>query len=156
VPPGSIGGLLHDDTRFVSRWELTLDGKRFSLLKSGAVDYYSAAFFLANPDLPGLRANTLSVRRLRFVGTGRLQQVTVCNSSSESVRFDLRLGCDADFADLFEVKSAVRDRSENIATDANEGLGFRYEVPDFHAETRIRVLRSDIFDRGLFGGVEHV
>ena len=47
VSPGSIGGLVHEDTRFVSRWELRLDGRPLSLLKSGLVDYDSAAFFLA-------------------------------------------------------------------------------------------------------------
>src|SRR5262249_3777317 len=46
VPPGSIGGLLHNDTRFLSRWELTLGGKPLKLLKSAVVDYYDASFFL--------------------------------------------------------------------------------------------------------------
>ena len=36
VAPGSIGGLVHEDTRFVSRWELRLDGRPLSLLKSAA------------------------------------------------------------------------------------------------------------------------
>jgi hypothetical protein len=70
VPPDSIGGLLHDDTRYLGTWMLILEGEPLSLLKSGVVDYYSAAFFLTNPELPDLRANTLSVRRLRFVGGG--------------------------------------------------------------------------------------
>ncbi len=39
VPPGSIGGFVHDDTRFLSRWELTLNGRPLLLLKSGTVDY---------------------------------------------------------------------------------------------------------------------
>src|SRR5712692_9470326 len=43
VPMGSVGGLLHDDTRFVSCWRLTLNGGPLSLLKSRVVDYYSAA-----------------------------------------------------------------------------------------------------------------
>src|SRR5204863_7213269 len=42
VPPGSIGGLLHDDTRFVSGWRLTIGDRPLSLLKSRSVDYYSA------------------------------------------------------------------------------------------------------------------
>src|SRR5438552_11305330 len=66
VPTGSIGGLLHEDTRFVGTWVLTLDGGPLSLLKSRVVDYYSAAFYLTNPDLPNIRARGLSIRRLRF------------------------------------------------------------------------------------------
>src|SRR4029453_4038224 len=59
IPGGSIGGLLHDDTRFLSTWVLTLNREPLSLLKSRVVDYYSAAFFLTNPDLRDIRANTL-------------------------------------------------------------------------------------------------
>lgn len=70
VPPGSTGGLVHDDTRFLSRWELTLNGRPLSLLKSRVVDYYSAAFYLTNPELDEIRANSLTIRRFRFVGGG--------------------------------------------------------------------------------------
>ena len=36
APLHSVGGLVHEDTRFVSRWELTLDGHPLSLLRSDA------------------------------------------------------------------------------------------------------------------------
>ena len=85
VAPGSTGGLVHEDTRFVSRWELRLDGEPLSLLKSGPVDYDSAAFFLTNPDTSRLRAHSVAVRRLRHVGSGALEQLTVFNTSSEPV-----------------------------------------------------------------------
>jgi glycogen debranching enzyme len=129
VPPGSIGGLLHNDTRFLSGWELTLAGKPLSLLKSSVVDYYSASFFLTNPDLPaaGLRANSVAVRRLRFAGNGVLEQIVALNSSAERVRIDLRLRCGADFADLFGVKSSVRDRHANTETDRSECAALRVQ-----------------------------
>ena len=66
VAPGSVGGLVHEDTRFLSRWELRLDGAPLSLLKSEPVDYDSAAFFLTKatpiclgPALMGIRARSL-------------------------------------------------------------------------------------------------
>jgi glycogen debranching enzyme len=146
VPPRSLGGFVHDDTRLLSRWELTLDGRPLSLLKSGTVDYYSAAFFVTNPDLPGLRANCLAGRRLRFVGSGVLEQIGFANSTVEPVRFELRLGCGADFADLFEIRSVVRDRSaQTITKHGRRLLQFRYEVPGFLAETTVEVERSEIF-----------
>lgn len=151
VPTGSVGGLVHEDTRFVSRWDLRLAGFPLSLLKSGAVDYYSAAFFLTNTDLPGLRANSLAVRRQRLVGTGALEQISVFNTTYESIGFELRLACGADFADLFEIKSTVRDRSASIKAGPGSGgrsLRFRYEVPGFVAETTIRVERSEILEWG--------
>jgi len=151
VPPGSIGGLLHDDTRFVSRWELTLGGKPLTLLKSAVVDYYSASFFLFNPDLPeaGLRAGSIAVRRIRFVGNGILEQIVALNSSDEPVRVDLRLACGADFADLFEVKDVVRDRrAKTVRTQEKQALRFTYQVPKFIAETTIKIPRSEIIDSG--------
>lgn len=153
VPPGSVGGLLHDDTRFVSSWLLTLEGQPLSLLKSRVVDYYSAGFFCTNPDLPDLRANTLSVRRFRFVGGGVREQIAVYNASTEAVRFELRLAVGADFADLFEVKSRVRDRSAQIDVehDPDEALlHFHYEREGFLAETNVQVTRSRLI-QGMEG-----
>jgi glycogen debranching enzyme len=149
VPSGSVGGLIHEDTRFVSRWELTVAGSPLSLLKSGEVDYDSAAFFLTNPDLPGLPANSLAVRRLRLVGDGAFEELTVLNTRPERVHVELRLACGADFADLFEIRDVVRDRAPSIVTTAGPGgrsLRFHYEVPGFLAETTIRVERSEIVD----------
>jgi glycogen debranching enzyme len=147
VPPGSVGGLLHDDTRFVSCWRLTLNGEPLSVLRSRAVDHYSAAFFLTNPDLPGLPASTLSVRRLRFVGNGLREQIIVHNPGPRSVALDLRLEVGADFADLFEVKGRVRDRSGEIrishAADPPR-IRFRYARGAFAAGTSIEVHASRV------------
>ena len=151
VPPGSIGGLLHNDTRFVSGWELTLAGQPLLSLKSAVVDYYSASFFLTNPDLPaaGLRASSVAVRRTRFVGNGALEQIVALNSTPELVRLELRLRCSADFADLFEVKGVVRDRRPKTVRQHDEHtLRFQYQVPGFLAATTIRIQRSDIEDSG--------
>ena len=68
VPRGSIGGLVHADTRFLSRWALTINGAPFLVLRAGIIDYYSAEFVLTNPRLEGLEANSVGLRRLRFVG----------------------------------------------------------------------------------------
>lgn len=149
VPAHSIGGLVHNDTRYVSRWELSLAGKPLSLLKSRVVDYYSAAFFLTNPDLPGLRANSVAIRRLRFVGNGVVEQLVALNATTDPIHLDLVLACGADFADLFEIKSAVRDRSAHISRiDETNGLSYRYDVPGFLAETVIRVKDCRIADIG--------
>ena len=129
VPPESVGGLVHEDTRFLSRWELTLGGRPLSLLKSAQVDYDSAEFFLTNGDLPGLRANTAALRRVRSSGSGALEQLTVFNTGSDLVRFELRLACGADFADLFEIKdgpATARPARSSEAAQAVARLRFRY------------------------------
>jgi glycogen debranching enzyme len=140
VPAGSIGGLVHADTRFLSRWVLTINGTPLLVLRSRAVDYYSAAFFLTNDDQPGLPANTIGVRRLRFVGGGLHERIELQNHGREDVRVELRLGTGNDFADLFEIKDHARDRSDEIVREhAPDGsrLVFRYRHDGFEATTEI-------------------
>ncbi|MEX2274767.1 MAG: glycogen debranching N-terminal domain-containing protein [Actinomycetota bacterium] len=140
VPAGSVGGLVHLDTRFLSRWEFTVNGSKGKLLRAHDVDYYSASFFLANRDLPGLPQNTLAIRRARFVGDGLREKISVHSYFHEPVQVELRLAIGADYADLFEIKSEVRDRSDQttITEDADHhGLVFRYEHERFVAETHI-------------------
>lgn len=142
VPSGSIGGLVHADTRFLGTWVLTIGGSRFHVLRSGTVDHYSAAFFLANPKLPDLPANSVGLRRLRFVGGGLHERLELESYRDEPLRVELRLQVGTDFADLFEIKTVVRDRSASIVRDhAPDGsrLAFRYENGPFRAETVIQV-----------------
>jgi glycogen debranching enzyme len=149
VPPETVGGLVHEDTRFVSRWELTLGGRPLLLLKSAQVDYDSAEFFLTNGELAGLRANTVALRRVRLVDSGVLEQLSVFNTGSDLARFELRLACGADFADLFEIRDGVRDRMPRTSVGADPDgrwLRIRYQVPGFLAETTIDVERSEIVD----------
>ncbi len=142
VTKGSIGGLIHADTRFLDQWLLTVDGERLLALRSGTVDHYSAAFFLTNPQMAGLAPNTLGIRRLRFVGDGLHERIEVSNYVEKPVNVELRLAVGTDFADLFEVKDVVRDRSAQIVRDhAPDGarLAFRYANEGFDAETVVEV-----------------
>ena len=144
VTKGSIGGLIHADTRFLDQWLLTVDGERLLALRSGTVDHYSAAFFLTNPQMAGLAPNTLGIRRLRFVGDGLHERIEVSNYVEKAVNVELRLAVGTDFADLFEVKDVVRDRSAQIVRDhAPDGarLAFRYANEGFDAETVVEVSR---------------
>jgi hypothetical protein len=140
VPPGSIGGLVHADTRFLSQWVLTLNGTKLLALRSSVVDYYSAAFFLTNGDMPGLPANTIGVRRLRFVGGGLHERIELQNFSRGNVKVELRLAVGNDFADLFEMKDRVRDRSSEITREhaaSGSRLVFRYRHDGFDAATQV-------------------
>ncbi|MDH6463988.1 glycogen debranching enzyme [Micromonospora sp. A200] len=140
VPDGSIGGLVHDDTRFVSRWVLTIGDAPLLVLSSGTVDPYSAAFFLANSALPGLPANRVGVRRQRFVGDGLYERVELRYFGIEPAQVRLRLAVGTDFADLFEIKESGRDRSPHIVRrHAPDGsaLEFAYRNGDYAATVRI-------------------
>src|SRR5689334_15498535 len=51
--PGPYG-LFSRDTRFLSRYRLTINEQRPRVLTSREVHYFSAAFFLSNPPLGGI------------------------------------------------------------------------------------------------------
>src|SRR4051794_10928290 len=141
VALGTIGGLVHGDTRFLSQWVLTVNGARLLALRSRVVDHYSAAFFLTNPELPGLPANALAVRRLRFVGNGLHERIRLQSFLSTPVRLEVRLAIGNDFADLFEIKDYVRDRSAAIMhTAAVDGSTVRlgYTSGTYSAETTVQ------------------
>jgi glycogen debranching enzyme len=141
VPRGSIGGFVRNDTRFINTWVLTIDGQPLPSLRSREVDYYSAAFFLTNPDLPEAAKNTISVRRERFVGGGVQEKITMHSFNDHPVHFELRLEVGTDFADLFEIKDVVRDRADQTTTERDPGAGtisFAYATDGFKATTHVR------------------
>ncbi|GGO20942.1 amylo-alpha-1,6-glucosidase [Micromonospora parathelypteridis] len=140
VPRGSIGGLVHDDTRFLSQWELTIDDQALSVLSSGTVDAYSAAFFLANADLPLLPANRVGLRRQRVVGDGLYERIELRYFGIEPVTIRVRLAVGADFADLFEIKESGRDRAPDIERQHERdgsALRFGYRNGSFTASVRV-------------------
>ncbi len=142
VPDGTIGGLIHADTRFINTWVLTINGERLLPLRSGSVNYYSAAFFLTNPRMPNIRADRLAVRRLRFVGGGFHEKIEITNFDKKELSFEVRLAVGNDFADLFEVKSKTRYKPKDITVDqAEDGsqLRFEYKNKTFSADTTVKV-----------------
>ncbi|MFE9689432.1 glycogen debranching N-terminal domain-containing protein [Micromonospora sp. NPDC005806] len=140
VPRNSIGGLVHDDTRFLDQWELTVDDALPLVLSAGPVDFHSAAFFLANPELPGLPANRIGIRRQRFVGDGLYERIEVRYFGIEPVSCRLRLAVGTDFADLFEIKESGRNRTTDIVRrhePDGSALGFLYRNGDYEAMVRV-------------------
>ncbi len=77
-------GLFADDTRFLSRWILTINGERPLQLSSDKVEYYSAAFFLRNPVAGGLEQDMLSIGRDRFIGDGMQEHIVVAEPRAAS------------------------------------------------------------------------
>src|SRR6266849_466381 len=138
VPVGAVSGLVNADARFLNKWVLTVNGSRLLALRSRVVDHYSAEFFLTNPELPGLPPNSLAIRRKRFVGNGLHEQIHFQSFLDAPARIEVRLAIDNDFADLFEIKGFVRDRSAAIErTHAKDGSHVRlaYANGAYRAET---------------------
>ena len=100
-----VMGLFANDTRFLSRWVLTINGARPLMLSSDKVEYFSAAFYLRNPVAGDLGPDELSIGRDRFVGDGMQEHIVVQNHAPRPVEFELALEIGADFADIFSVKA---------------------------------------------------
>jgi glycogen debranching enzyme len=103
-------GFFSEDTRFISRWVLRVDGVALDLLGLDQESHFAAQFFLTTRIDPEHEAS-YSVMRRRLVDRAWIEEITVINHrrTMSSVRVDLDI--DADFADLFEAKDgAVRER----------------------------------------------
>jgi glycogen debranching enzyme len=120
-------GLFAWDTRFLSRWSMSIDGKVPNVLSTDDLHYYEVQFFLV-PGTGTIYVDAqLSVIRKRAVGAGFSEDVTVRNESKAPVKLRLRIDADSDFADLFEVKDAQPKKGElyHRVHDATLTLGYR-------------------------------
>lgn len=127
--PDTPHGLFYKDTRFISKWILTIDGTRPDVLSTDDVAYFSAQFFLVPPTGTIYRNPYVSVIRKRLVGEGFHEDVLVLNHDREDAELEVRVEAGADFADLFEVKDALEKKGETYR-DVRDGelvLGYRRE-----------------------------
>jgi glycogen debranching enzyme len=121
-------GLYHDDTRFLSHQEFTIDGVRPLHLGSSVEEANSLlAIDLMNPDIPAregrpaLQKGTLHLFRGKLLWQGACHEhIRVTHHGSESVRVRLEFTFDSDFIDLFEVRGMTRERrGDRLAPDVS-------------------------------------
>lgn len=103
---GGVHGLFVQDTRVLSRWEVTVDGGPIEPLGVIADQPFSARFIGRCEPRPGHDDATLLCEQRRFVGQGWREDLTLRNYAAEAAGVDVHVTVDADFADLFEVKEA--------------------------------------------------
>ena len=84
-------GLFSYDTRFLSKWVLTINGDRMNPLSVDDLQYFESRFFL----VPGTGTvyidAKLSVIRRRAVGNGFHEELTILNHADEPVDLRVRL-----------------------------------------------------------------
>jgi glycogen debranching enzyme len=132
-------GLYHEGTRFLSRFELTLNGER-PLLLSSTIKENNVLFNidLTNPDLMHegqveISRGALHLSRTRFLWQGLcFERLRVHNYSLLPIPIRLSFSVDADFADLFEVRGKVRSRRGRRleAVTSKDGISLGYEGLD--------------------------
>ena len=130
-------GLFSFDTRFLSKWVLTVNGERLNALSTDDLHYYETRFFL----VPGTGTvyvdAKLSVIRQRAVADGFEESITILNHDDERVDLTVRLEAGSDFADLFEVKDALEKKGEYYSRVKRGRLLLGYAREAYRRETEI-------------------
>ncbi len=130
-------GLFSFDTRFLSKWVLTIDGERLNALSTDDLQYFETRFFL----VPGTGTvyidAKLSVIRQRVVGDGFHEELTILNHADKPVTLEVRLEAGSDFADLFEVKDALKKKGTYRSRIERGRLILGYTRESFARETLI-------------------
>jgi glycogen debranching enzyme len=140
-------GIYHHGTRHVARLELNINGHRPMLLSSSPrEDNQMLIVDLTNPDLPSENENmilrgTIHILRSKFLWQAAYhEKIELKNFGLEPVSFTIEIACDADFADIFEVRGSVREhrggKDETIAK--KEQIVFSYRgLDDVQRHTKI-------------------
>jgi glycogen debranching enzyme len=130
-------GLFSFDTRFLSTWVLTINGERLTPLSVDDLQYFETRFFL----VPGTGTvyvdAKLSVIRQRSVGNGFHEELTILNHDAEPVELTVRLEAGCDFADLFEVKDALKKQGAHSTRLEDGRLVLAYRRETFSRSTVI-------------------
>ena len=150
VPAGAAGGLgLYTcDTRFLSRFELRVNGAAPLVLQSEAERNFAARILLMNAPVadgacyPGLARDSVTLERLRAIHRGVLyERLTVTNHHHAAQVVEVTYHLDADFADIFVVRGFRGARTGSVTSRSADayGLRIRYRgIDGLERETRVR------------------
>jgi glycogen debranching enzyme len=125
--PTENHGLFLDDTRFLSRWVLTIDGRQPTLLSVDNTSYYRVQHFLALAKGAVYIDSDVTVARQRSVDGGFHEVLVVDNNGKAPLDLAVHMEVAADFADLFEVRDNRAKKGElyRRVTDGRLTLGYR-------------------------------
>jgi glycogen debranching enzyme len=141
-------GLFSFDTRFLSKWVLTVDGERLNALSTDDLNYFEARFFL----VPGTGTvyvdSKLSVIRKRAVAEGFNEELTILNHDDKPVELTVRIDAGNDFADLFEVKDALDKQGKYQTHVEPERLVLSYVRETYERATAISSTKPARIDEG--------
>ena len=143
-------GLFAWDTRFLSTWVLTVNGQRLNTLSVDDVRYFETRFFL----VPGTGTvyvdAKLSLIRQRSIGGGLHEELVIMNHDGEPVDVGVRLEVRSDFADLFEVKDALKKQGEYRQRVEKDALVLSYARGTFTRDTIVTSTeRAEIDEHGF-------
>jgi glycogen debranching enzyme len=124
---GQIGmGLYYRDTRFLSHYDLKVQGHPPVLLSSSAERAYMSYVDLTNPDLweenkIAVPQQTLNIRRIRVINGRLFDRIRFKNYNDFPIRVEVQFSFGSDFADIFEVRGLRRKRHGKFFKPKVEG-----------------------------------
>ncbi len=117
-------GLFCNDTRYLSRLELQINGRSPILLSSTADKGFVLSVLCTNPHIgEDIKAESIGIKRELVLNGGLFEEIEIANYSTNPVSFEISLSFDADFVDLFEIRGFNRDR---------RGALLRMVLPEVH------------------------
>jgi glycogen debranching enzyme len=143
-------GLFLDDTRYLSRLALTINGVRPLLLSSFVTEDNSAlSVDLTNPDLANPDGSLLAKYSIHILSTTEVgsdvlfQNLSLCNYGRDAATFQLDVEFAADFVDIFEVRGTPRAGRGKMLPEEQvvDGVVLAYQGLD--AEVRRTLLAFD-------------
>jgi len=114
VPRGNVNGLglYFHDTRFLSTYELGLEGIDPIYLLSTGRERFSQVQELTNPDLVTQQGahvprQVIRIQRKRIIGPDLWEEISLANFHDAPLNVELSLEFEADFADTFVIRGLV-------------------------------------------------
>jgi glycogen debranching enzyme len=140
--PGSYHGFYAADTRYLSRLVLRFGGRRLDRLSSVISDHHQAAFYLTNPAIGRLRANSVAIFRDRHIDDGLADRIRLISYEPTPMRFHISLQVGADFVDIFEVLGRRPMSRRVLAMPIDGGVQFGYQHSGVRRTTKVNVDRA--------------
>ncbi|WP_115787198.1 glycogen debranching N-terminal domain-containing protein [Arthrobacter silvisoli] len=150
IHPEHPHGVFHDDTRILSRWNLLINGQSLEPLTASTTEPYRALFIGRVPRSDGYADSPLIVERVREVGAGILEEITIRNYSPDEAECEVTLDVESDFADLFEVKEArVQRHWEESRVPDGDSLTIKAAWQGIRKGVVVRASGADIAAKAL-------
>jgi glycogen debranching enzyme len=143
---GREHGFFSEDTRFISRWVLTLAPHPLQLLSLDQGSHFDVRFFLTPTVGPDDQAPCSIVRR-RLIDHVWMEEIVVTNHLHEAARMLVSVEIDADFADLFEVKAGVVAARTVTYSHDEDSITLDYARADFRRTVTIATSQPGVMSR---------
>jgi glycogen debranching enzyme len=147
---GPDDGFFTRDTRFISAWDLQINGRRPALLNSASVQFFSARFEYTNEafldDAGPVGRHALGIRVDRTVSGGVHEDIDITSYARRPVRLTIEIAIESDFADIFDVRANALVRRGVVNTSwfrSRRELRTRYENGTFRRELIVAVDKAD-------------